>query len=196
LEGAAFLGDADAVREHLNKATGADQWHLKRNLGVAGRGQRAVSASSWAEADDRWLAKALDCGGVQVEPLLTLEVEYVLHGWIPQQGSVRMGQPLVQETSRGAWQRTRPAVSGELTPGDADRIQAQGERVAEVLAALGYFGPFGMDAYRYRDRSAGWSLNPCSEVNARYTMGWRLGGLQPGGLETGHGNAAERREAR
>ncbi len=175
LEEAAFLCDPVAVREHLNVLPGVDRWLLKRNLGVAGRGQRAVSASAWKAADARWLASALGSGGVQVEPLLDLEVEYVLHGWVPRRGAARLGQPLVQETSRGAWRRTRSAVSGELTPSDADQLQGAGERVAEALAALGYFGPFGMDAYRYRDRSGGQRLNPLSEINARYTMGWALG---------------------
>lgn len=183
LEGAAFLCDPVAVREHLhehlhehrNRVPGVERWLLKRNLGVAGRGQRAVSAGAWDAADERWLASALAFGGVQVEPLLDLQVEYVLHGWIPRRGAARLGQPLVQETSRGAWRRTRSALTGELTPGDAERMRVEGERVAQALAALGYFGPFGMDAYRYRDRSGGPRLNPLSEINARYTMGWRLG---------------------
>ncbi|MEE8467516.1 MAG: hypothetical protein V3T22_03630, partial [Planctomycetota bacterium] len=90
LEGATFLCDPLAVREHLRDVPGVERWLLKRNLGVAGRGQRAVSASAWEAADERWLASALASGGVQVEPLLDLQVEYVLHGWVPRRGAARL----------------------------------------------------------------------------------------------------------
>ncbi len=174
LEGAAFLSDSVAVCEHLDAAPAGTRWLLKRNLGAAGRGQRVVSAGLWGAADESWLAGALGCGGVQVEPLMSLDVEYVLHGWIPQRGPARLGETLVQETSRGSWRRTRPAEAGELSSGDAQRILAEGERAAAALTAVGYFGPFGMDAYRYRERSGGRALNPSSEINARYTMGWAV----------------------
>ena len=43
-----------------------------------------------------------------------------------------------------------------------------------ALASAGYFGAFGIDAYRYRldGREA---LNPMSEINARFTMDWTVG---------------------
>jgi hypothetical protein len=42
--------------------------------------------------------------------------------------------------------------------------------VAEVLRDAGYFGPFGIDAYRWRDGATQY-FNPRSEINARYSMG-------------------------
>lgn len=50
------------------------------------------------------------------------------------------------------------------------------EIVGRALAAQGYFGAFGVDAYRHRllDGSGRTALNPLSEINARYTMDWAL----------------------
>jgi len=43
--------------------------------------------------------------------------------------------------------------------------------VADELHARGYRGPFGIDAYQYRDKSGRVALNPLSEINARMTFG-------------------------
>jgi len=50
--------------------------------------------------------------------------------------------------------------------------------VGEALVRIGYFGPFGVDAYLYRRSTEDaedprWNLR--SEINARYSMGWALG---------------------
>ena len=68
--------------------------------------------------------------------------------------------------------------SGEpiiVASGDGGWIHL-GPHAAEVLARAGYFGPFGIDAYRHRaqDGSARTVLNPLSEINARFTMDWAL----------------------
>lgn len=46
--------------------------------------------------------------------------------------------------------------------------------------AAGYFGPFNVDAFVWRD-GGGAHLQPRSEVNARYSMGWsaRTGATRP-----------------
>ena len=45
---------------------------------------------------------------------------------------------------------------------------------AEALLEAGYFGPFGIDAYRWRAGAAA-HFNARSEINARYSMGWATG---------------------
>ena len=42
--------------------------------------------------------------------------------------------------------------------------------MAEALRSVGYFGPFGVDAYRWTG-----GFVACCDVNARYTMGWSVG---------------------
>jgi hypothetical protein len=57
-------------------------------------------------------------------------------------------------------------------------IVSQGERVATAIHDAGYFGPFGIDAYRY---AANRETRFCglSEINARYTMGFVTGFPRP-----------------
>jgi hypothetical protein len=45
-------------------------------------------------------------------------------------------------------------------------------RLGRALGRAGYFGPFGVDGYEYRDRGGDLRLQPASDLNARYTMGW------------------------
>jgi hypothetical protein len=56
-------------------------------------------------------------------------------------------------------------------------LRAEATRVAAALHAAGYFGPFGVDAYEYRAGDA-IRLNPRSEINARYSMGFAASGLR------------------
>jgi hypothetical protein len=50
--------------------------------------------------------------------------------------------------------------------------------VSESLHAAGYFGPFGIDAYRYRSgREHGFCS--LSEINARFSMGFVVGFPRP-----------------
>jgi hypothetical protein len=57
-------------------------------------------------------------------------------------------------------------------------------RAAVELQQLGYFGPLGIDAARYRNQDGDLCLRPLQDINARYTfgrlsLGWRRW-LQPG----------------
>ena len=45
---------------------------------------------------------------------------------------------------------------------------------AESLRSIGYFGPFGIDAFVFRSER-GEHLNPLSDLNARFTLGWSTG---------------------
>jgi hypothetical protein len=46
---------------------------------------------------------------------------------------------------------------------------------AHALAKIGYAGPFGIDAFRYRDAAGETRFCACCDVNARYTMGFVVG---------------------
>jgi hypothetical protein len=46
-----------------------------------------------------------------------------------------------------------------------------GRRAAERILQLGYFGPVGIDAMRYRTRDGAERIRPLQDINARYTMG-------------------------
>jgi len=90
---------------------------------------------------------------------------------------VRISAPCFQQTTReGAWTGTERAGAGEVSREDDSELEAAVAAAGAALARAGYFGPFGIDAYRHRalDGSARTVLNPLSEVNARFTMDWAL----------------------
>jgi len=154
---------------------GADRaWLLKRPLAFAGRGQMRfygpITDKQWS-----WLDVSLAQDGLIIEPLVTPTLEVSLHGFLWQSGHFELGRICVQEvTERGVFRGVRLALAGELSSIESVSLFDQAERVALALHEAGYFGPFGIDAYRYR---LGTSLEFCtlSEINARYTMGFAIG---------------------
>jgi len=113
--------------------------------------------------------------GVLVEPLVRPVLELSLHGFIWLGGECELGRLCVQQVSeRGVFRGLRLAEASELRPGEAESVTVQGQRVGRLLHGAGYFGPFGIDAYRYE---LGREIGFCalSEINARYTMGFVTG---------------------
>jgi phosphoribosylaminoimidazole carboxylase (NCAIR synthetase) len=149
-------------------------WLLKRPLAFAGRGQLRfygpISDKQWS-----WLDVSLEQDGVIVEPLVSPKLELSLHGFVWPGGRFELGRICVQQVSeRGVFRGVRLAEAGELSPAESEGLFAQGERVAHALHGAGYFGPFGLDAYRYEAEG---KIGFCalSEINARYTMGFVTG---------------------
>lgn len=159
------------------RAAGADAVLLKRALGVAGRGQRVLRRRAreqdpLAPEDARWIAASMPLG-LQVEPLVELELEFVVHGWLSPDGEAQIAPPRVQEMRAGAWVSTRRPRPGELDETTSRELVAEARRVGAALASAGYHGPFGVDAFRYlvgETRRMRWR----SEINARYTTAWSL----------------------
>jgi hypothetical protein len=149
---------------------------LKRPLAFAGRGQlrvykyEKISPKEWS-----WIDLSLQSDGLLAEPLVTPTLELSLHGFLWPSGQRELGQPCVQEVStRGVFRAVRRALADELSRDERLALLAQGERVSEALANVGYFGPFGIDAYRYEhDGRVGFCA--LGEINARYTMGFTTG---------------------
>lgn len=184
LPDAAFVTTMEELAERLERAPPAEigsRWRVKRAWGMAGRGQRvfAPGALSALSSGDRELLRAgLAEGGVQVEPDVTIAREYAQHGVLEPSGALRVGA-LVQQRcdARGAWlssERIEPialAAHGEVP----ERLAEEVRRVARALHEAGYFGPFGVDAFTYRTRDGALALQPRSEINARYSMGFAIG---------------------
>ncbi len=75
---------------------------------------------------------------------------------------------------RGAWQSSRRATTNDLQPSELKQLQHQAARAADALTRANYFGPFGIDAYRYK-LGADTGFCALGELNARYTMGFVVG---------------------
>ncbi|MBA3540746.1 MAG: hypothetical protein H0T79_14135, partial [Deltaproteobacteria bacterium] len=58
-----------------------------------------------------------------------------------------------------------------LEPAERDRLGELVEAAGRALAAIGYAGPYALDAFVYRDGAAR-RFHPICEINARYTFGF------------------------
>jgi ATP-grasp domain len=172
--GAAYFADPDTL-EHALAARGAAPWLFKRPYGFAGRGQRRIPERLSAD-DRRWLADGLRLGGLLGEPWLPIERELCLHGLLDARGQLRLGRPCEQHTDRfRAWTSSSVIAPGQLAAEWQRALTSAAERAAQALHQAGYFGPFGIDAYLWRTPGGSLELNPLGELNARYTMGFRIG---------------------
>tara|TARA_B100001750_G_scaffold65004_1_gene51655 strand:- start:60 stop:848 length:789 start_codon:yes stop_codon:yes gene_type:complete len=142
----------------------AGRWIAHREHTFAGRGHRFMDAPFGA-ADRAWLAKA----PAFLAPRLDLTLEVALHGLLHADGSVQRGVVTVQHVDGTQWRRSTRAPDA-LEPPEARALHDAFDEVAAALGAAGYFGPFGIDAFRH---AAG--FHPLSEINARYTMAWPTG---------------------
>jgi hypothetical protein len=149
-------------------------WLLKRPLAFAGRGQLRVYGSVDPKQSS-WIDASLRSDGLIVEPLVEPALELSLHGFIWRDGRQELGHICAQDVSvRGVFRGIRRAERQELSGGEFDALFMQATRVAAALHGAGYFGPFGIDAYRYR-RGQSEGFCALGEINARYTMGFVTG---------------------
>ncbi|MDO9019998.1 MAG: hypothetical protein Q8S73_33025 [Deltaproteobacteria bacterium] len=172
LPGARYVHTRREYEETVARGSVTGSWLLKRAYSYNGRGR-----CRWREgADDphvaRWVDAALATGeGLQVEPEVPRSLDLGLHGELGRDGELRWGALTVQRGDAfGAWEATEVAPPGTLTEDESRELDAARRAVVTALRSVGYFGPFGVDAYRW---SGGFV--PCCDVNARYTMGWAVG---------------------
>jgi hypothetical protein len=137
-------------------------YRVKRAHGMAGRGQRVMPPIELP------FLRASFPAGVQIEPNVAIETEYALHGMLSSAFELRLGA-LVRQTcdAHGQWLATERVDE----PAIAARMIAEAELVAHALHDAGYFGPFGVDAFT----DNGGLVQPRSEINARYSMGFTVG---------------------
>lgn len=183
LPGAAFvtttaeLERALARVDLLAECSAAQQWLLKRPLGYAGKGRRKLRAGGVTDADQAWLSASLREGaGLQVEPFVQRDADFGLHGWLHEDGRVVWGAPTVQTVDEaGAWVRSDAATDAQLGPAEREALREAGAQTAAALHKAAYFGPFGLDAFRWVTPSGARRFQPRCELNARFSMGWAVG---------------------
>ncbi len=172
LEGAAFVSHLDAAIAKLESDPLLGRaWRVKRSWGVAGRGQRIVRPGEDHSFLKSWIAE----GGVMIEPNVHVIRELGMHAMLDASGAFSVGALVTQTCdASGAWLATT-----RLRDDAHERrvaLREQIEIVARALHEEKYFGPFGIDAFEYRDHEEGAvRFQPRSEINARYSMGFPIG---------------------
>jgi hypothetical protein len=172
LPAASYVTSLSALEAAWASADWQGPWVVKHPHGYVGRLRHMTQALDAGTRD--FARRCLDeAGGVAIEPWVERTADYALHGYIARAGAVFVGEPTAQRCdARGAWRGSSRAH--DLEPHEETALRGELERVADALRAAGYFGPFGVDAFRYL-RDGRPAFHPRVEINARYTMGWAVG---------------------
>jgi hypothetical protein len=151
-------------------------WHLERAYGFAGKGARRLTGPPNTD-DVRWLRDSLTRGGILVEPLVPIVRELSLHGFVGATSAV-LGEPCALVCNEFGAPSSVTVLRHEpgtfTTEHVVPRLREAARTAAESLRSIGYFGPFGIDAFVFRGER-GEYLNPLSDLNARFTLGWSTG---------------------
>jgi hypothetical protein len=148
---------------------------IKRAFSFAGRAQRRVQDGVLDDSTRGFCVRSFARGeGVQVEPWVERLADFSRHGYVTQAGALHIGP--VREQRCDALGRFEGVLTdaGSVSAEEEAVLEAELQRTAAALTAAGYFGPFGIDGFRYRlpDGSGRSALNPRCEINARFTMGY------------------------
>lgn len=173
IPGARYVRSTEELMDVLHAPARTDVWVLKRDFAFAGRERRRVYGSTLDAPTLGFVRRSFARGeGLQVEPWLARSGDFAQHGYVLEDRRVLLGRPLAQQCDeRGAWQSSGPLEEGALSCDEEASLAANARHAGEALAAAGYFGPFGIDAFRYLG-THGLGFQPRSEINARFSMGY------------------------
>ena len=173
LVGSCFVGALEpALAVIADPPPVGSAWRLKRAFGMSGRGHRVVPHGAPEPATVRWLEGAIR-SGVLIEPEVEVTSEVSLHGWTSNDGSLLLGRPTsVRNDDRGAF--VAVSAAADLAEPDRAALVSEAVRAGAALAAVGYQGPFGVDAFHWTDSSS-IRFRARSEINARFTMAYGIG---------------------
>jgi hypothetical protein len=170
---AAFVHDMAALEQHLATASPTGRYVIKRAFSFAGREQRRVRHGVLDASTRGFCQRSFALGeGLQVEPWLDRLLDCSRHGYLSRTGALTIGPtraPRCDEHGRFLGVGTGAAA---VTEPEAELLASELQRTAAALTAAGYFGPFGIDGFRYRLPDGSEALNPRCEINARFTMGF------------------------
>lgn len=145
---------------------------FKSELGYSGFGKMILQKKEKIPALLQWLEGKT----VLAEPFVQRVCDFSLHFTLQQDGTYSfLGFTRMINTALGAYERSfvgeKELLFGPYLP-LVQEAKNRADLVLQSLAAIGYFGPVGIDAMLYQDPSTGQiALQHCLEINARMTMG-------------------------
>jgi hypothetical protein len=172
-EGAVVVESPDELHVAIGHANGIDgRWVVKAEFGMSARERVLGHGNEIPEPDRNWIRKRLTADGrVYFEPWLDRETEAGLQFTVGPDEQVSFdAATLLLTDPQGRYLGSRFAMDATFDDEWTDAIDV-GLQVAARLASLGYFGPLGIDAMRYRDSAGSQRLRAIQDINARYTMG-------------------------
>lgn len=173
LPDASFVRDMPALERQLNHRSPTGQYVIKRAFSFAGREQRRVRDAVLDDSTRGFCRRSFARGqGVQVEPWVERLADFSRHGYLSPAGALKIGEPREQHCDAFGRFSGVSTTAGSVTREEAELLELELKRTAAALTAAGYFGPFGIDGFRYRLPNGWTAFNPRCEINARFTMGF------------------------
>ena len=180
LEGAAVIRNVDELPAAIARMPShVDRWVLKAEFGMSARERILGRGKNADEQTVNWLRKRTGGNEVAViEPWVDRIEEAGLQFTVPWSGvPVFEGVALLLGGSAGQYRGSRFAQDVETELRWMPAIET-GMRVARLLKQLGYFGPLGIDAMRFRDAEGKERMRSIQDINARHSMGRLALGLR------------------
>lgn len=185
LPGARMVADEADLSAHLSagggRASPSGSWVLKAAWSAAGRQRIVVGADGPSNAQRRWMRTGFMRGdGLLFEPWMSRQADVGCVAMVDASGVQILGahgqsiDALGRFQGLTLWPGCRlPAELPQrcLSPADAKQLEAVVLATGSALAAEGYAGPFGVDAWSYVDTDGQERFHPLGEVNVRCTMG-------------------------
>ena len=179
--GSAVLRSMAELLAHVAQQVTDDAgWVLKANFGMAGRERVVGRGPRVGEPALNWARRRLvqSDTGLVFEPWLERAAEAGLQWDIPASGEPRLLGITPLLTDAGGTYRGSRIVCSDVELSDWQPAVEVTLQVARRLQQLGYWGPLGIDAMRYRTASGEILCRPLQDLNARFTMGRLALGLR------------------
>lgn len=173
LPGARIVESVEAFREAVaGNPLESKRWIAKAEFGMAGRERVMGQGDTPPEAAINWAAKRFKQNlAIAFEPCVSIVAEAGLQFDIRRTGPPQMvGITPFLSAKTGQFRGCRFDDDDAILD-DWDEAAAIGRRAAERIQSLGYFGPLGIDAAKYRDADGKIHVRPLQDINARFTMG-------------------------
>lgn len=173
LPGATYVRDMPALIHAVTRPAPGG-WLLKRDFSFAGRERRRVVGGVLDASTEGFARRSFARGqGLQVEPFVVRTADVAQHGYVLPDGTLLRASPRRQHCdARGVWQRSEPLADDALSAEEHAALAESVRCAGEALAQAGYFGPYGVDAFRYLAADGSAAFQPRSELNARFSMGY------------------------
>ncbi len=151
-----------------------NRWVVKQNLSNSARERIIGQGTEATEAEQNWMQKRWQKNILLFfEPWVDAIEEAGIHFTIPTEGEPAFDgiTPLLTDASgRYCGSRILPPENRLLLSHWSQAIDI-GYQVVKRLQSIGFFGPVGIDAMRYRQHDGSIAMRPLQEINARWTMG-------------------------
>ena len=179
LPGTRWLASTDELNHAMRELSPGENFRLRAAFGFSGRGTKRIRGGEPLDASTQgWVTRQMrEHGGVELVPWVDRIADYGWHGYIAaKDGAVSLGEPTTQQCDvHGQWVATTRALANSLSETEFLLFEDTMRETVEALKLAGYCGPFGIDAFRYRDANGAIFFHPRCDVNARYSMGWAIG---------------------